>query len=280
MPVSKRYIAIYFCLTIPLAWIFWIPLILIKQGQWTLAFQLPDFVLSSLGALSPLIAILIIQKISRGKVTLKGIFRKARLREWKAGWVLSSIFIFPGLHLLNTGTYYLVEMSAGNRIEHFPIFDPEVFTNLGWGIIAIIPVHFITSLVTSPIFEEPGWRGFAFENLQAYLPRDVASLITGSYWWLWHQGMNIAFDLQPSVYRYVSMLAHSFTIDALYTLSGGNLLAAIFAHGIMSTLNTLFFDIPEVWYLMVSPIIAVGLLRYLVYRKSQINREAFVFGMR
>ena len=270
-PIKKRFIALYFGLTIPLAWVFWIPLILIKQGLWSPPFQIPDLILSSLGALSPLGAIIIIEKVSHKEVTLKSVFQKTRLKEWKTRWVLLSIFFFLALHILISGAYFIIETARRYYVGHFQVFDREIFESLGWWIIAIIPVHFVASLITSPIFEEPGWRGFAFDNLTAYIPRDLASLIIGSYWWLWHQGMNIAFNIQPSFYRYLSMLSHSYAIDALYTLSGGNLLVAILAHGMMSTLNTLFFDIPEIWYLLVIQIVVVGLLRYLVYRKSQIN---------
>jgi len=147
------------------------------------------------------------------------------------------------------------------------VFKPDVFADLGWWILLIMPIHFVTALVTSPLLEEPGWRGFAFEHLRRLVPRDVASLIVGSYWWLWHQGMNIAFDLQPSLPGYVSMLLDSVAIDALYTLSGGNLFAAMLAHQAMGTTITFLSPLPGLWYLLGFKLLAVAVLRFLAGRR-------------
>ena len=91
-------------------------------------------------------------------------------------------------------------------------------------------IHFFTSLITSPLFEEPGWRGFALVNLQDRFGREAGSLIVGLLWFVWHQPMNVTFGIQPSVYSFVSMVAFSFMIDSLFNLSGKNLLTAMLAH--------------------------------------------------
>jgi membrane protease YdiL (CAAX protease family) len=268
VPAPKKYLVLYFVLTIPLSWVFWIPMILINQGVWTLPVPIPMMVWSTLGAVSPLLALGIIERLSRKQVQLKTVFQRIRLKEFRAPWTLASPFIVMGISLLMILTYFGVEAARGADPGPLRIFDPDVFATLNWWILLIIPVHFFASLITSPLLEEPGWRGFAFENLQRYLPRDLASLIVGSYWWLWHQAMNIAFGLVPSLYGYLFMLLDSVAIDALYTLSGGNLFAAMLAHQAMGTAFMFLFPSPALWYVLAIKFVAVAALRYQVHRQS------------
>jgi hypothetical protein len=206
--------------------------------------------------------------MSRRQVTLEAIFKNIRLREFRSPWVLASPFYVVGVHLLLTGVYFGFETARGATTGPFQIFKPDVFATLSWWILAVIPLHFFPALLTSPLFEEPGWRGFAFENLRHYVPRDVASLIVGSYWWLWHQGMNMAFGLAPMPYGYLSMLLDSVAIDALYTLSRRNVLAAMLAHQAMGTVFMFLFPLPALTYLLVVKFMAVIALRYAVHRLS------------
>jgi len=261
---SKKYLFLYFFLTIPLAWFFWIPMILINKGVWTPPIQIPTVVWSTLGAISPLLAIFIIQRASNKNITLKSILKNIRIKEWRSPWILSSPFFFIGIYLLTILFYFGIETLKGVDSTPLQFFKPEVFTTLQCWIFLIIPIHFFAALITSPLFEEPGWRGFAFENLQKYVPRDIASLIVGSYWWLWHQGMNIAFDLEPTLYGYLSMLLDSFAIDAFYTLSKRNILAAMVAHQAMGTIIMFFVPAPTIWYALIIKLIAVVLLRFQI----------------
>ncbi|MBN1621487.1 MAG: CPBP family intramembrane metalloprotease [Endomicrobiales bacterium] len=261
---SKKYLFLYFSLTIPIAWVFWIPMILINKGVWTPPIQIPTVVWSTLGAISPLITIFIIQLASNNKITFKSILNNIRVKEWRSPWILTSPLFFIGIYLLIILSYFGIETFKGVDSTPLQIFKSEVFTTLKWWIILIIPIHFFAALITSPLFEEPGWRGFAFENLQHYVPRDIASLIVGSYWWLWHQGMNIAFDLEPTLYGYLSMLLDSFAIDAFYTLSKRNILAAMMAHQAMGTIIIFFIPAPTIWYALIIKLIAVVLLRFQI----------------
>jgi membrane protease YdiL (CAAX protease family) len=102
-------------------------------------------------------------------------------------------------------------------------------------------LHFIPSLITSPLFEEPGWRGFALVNLQQRYGRQIGSLLVGCLWWLWHQPMNLTFGLTPSIYSFAAMVALSFMIDSLFNLSGRNVFAAMLAHQSYGTANTFLY---------------------------------------
>jgi membrane protease YdiL (CAAX protease family) len=259
----------YFALAIPLAWLFWIPMILINRGVWTPPVPIPTLVWSTLGGLSPLVALGIVERVSGRQVQLRAILGQIRLREWRRPWTLAGPFFVIGVHLIATLTVFGIEAARSTDPGPLRVFQPEVYVRLGWGILPVILVHFLASLITSPLFEEPGWRGFAFGNLQHYLPRDVGSLIVGSYWWLWHQGMNLAFDLVPTLDGYLSMLLDSVSIDAFYTLSGGNVFAAMLAHQAMGTRFTFMLPLPARWYVLAIKLVAVGALRYQVYRQAR-----------
>jgi len=260
-PISKKYLALYFSITIPIAWVFWIPMILINKGIWTPPLKVPIVILSTLGALSPLIAIRIVQTVSNSQITIKGIFKNIRIKEWRSFWVLTSPLYFIGIYLITMLFIFGLETVQGVDSGPLNLFKKDIFETLRWWILLIIPIHFFASLITSPLFEEPGWRGFAFENLKQYLPRDVASLIVGSYWWLWHQGMNLAFNLEPTFFGYLSMLLDSFAIDAFYTLSKRNILAAMSSHQAMGTIFMFFVPVPAIWYILIIKLIAILFLR-------------------
>ena len=80
--------------------------------------------------------------------------------------------------------------------------------------------------------------------------------------------MNLAFDSPPTLPGYLSMLLDSVAIDALYTLSGHNLLAAMFAHQSMGTAFIFLFPAPNLGYVLIFKALAVGVLRYQVHRRA------------
>ncbi len=51
-------------------------------------------------------------------------------------------------------------------------------------VLILLNVLFIA--IVGPISEEPGWRGYALDRLQAKHSSLVASLILGIVWWAWH----------------------------------------------------------------------------------------------
>jgi membrane protease YdiL (CAAX protease family) len=108
-------------------------------------------------------------------------------------------------------------------------------------------IHFTASLVTSPLFEEPGWRGFALPRLQAKFGRIAGSLFVGMLWWVWHQPMNLTFGLNPTLYSALSMIALSFMIDSLFNLSGKNVFIAMLAHQSYGTVFTFLVQRNQSW---------------------------------
>ncbi len=215
---SKNSLVLFFVLTISLTWIWWIPMAL---GLWPAELRI---VPSSLGGISPILTLWILQKWSNHKVDLNRII--ASVHNWRTNipWLLAAVFILPVLTTLGNILNYILGFE-----DQFTLLEPGP-AELGLILIPVIPITFVANLITSSLFEEPGWRGFALPKLQEKLGRELGSFVIGSYWWLWHQMSNIAFGEYPTVLGYLLMLGHSFTIDSLFNLSKRNLLAAMFAH--------------------------------------------------
>jgi membrane protease YdiL (CAAX protease family) len=216
--IMKHQLALFFTLTIPIAWFWWGQMVL---GLWPAEYIIAP---SSLGGISPILVLVILQKLSSKEVDLDGIIKTARPSSRHIPYLVLSAFAFPVLFTL------------GNLLAFLLGFESQLLllksgpAELGWALIAIVPITFFPGLITSPLFEETGWRGFALPKLQAKFGREAGSLIVGSYWWLWHQMSNIAFAIYPSVLGYLSTLGQSFGIDSMYNLSRRNLLVAMFAH--------------------------------------------------
>ncbi len=178
---SKNSLVLFFVLTISLAWIWWIPMAL---GLWPAELRI---VPSSLGGISPILTLWILQKWSNHKVDLNRII--ASVHNWRTNipWLLAAVFILPVLTTLGNILNYILGFE-----DQFTLLEPGP-AELGLILIPVIPITFVANLITSSLFEEPGWRGFALPKLQEKLGRELGSFVIGSYWWLWHQMSNIRF---------------------------------------------------------------------------------------
>jgi membrane protease YdiL (CAAX protease family) len=205
----------FFITTIPLAWFWWIQIYL---GLWPENLVL---IPSTLGGISPIFTVWLIERKSDSE-NLNEILGSARRWKEAVGLLIVSAMIFP---LLNVASK-LASHILGSPLKIIATGLDE----LGLFLTIIIPLTFVSGLITSPLLEEPAWRGYAYPRLASLYGANVASLILGSYWWLWHQMMNVAFGMQPTLMHYLSMLGQSFIIDSLYTYSKGVILVAMFAH--------------------------------------------------
>lgn len=57
---------------------------------------------------------------------------------------------------------------------------------LHWGILMSVTVYDYSALLAGPLFEEPGWRGFALPRLEASFGPVRASLLLALLWTGWH----------------------------------------------------------------------------------------------
>ncbi len=242
----KHKIILFYVLTFVISWAFWLAMWRVQDGGEP---SVIVFALSTLGTLGPLLSLLIIESLTLKQVSVERIYGQIRFRGTDRRWP-----ILAGLSMLVITTLGNLSYAALGRLPGLQLIrtGPD---SMGAFVLPIMVVQFAAGLLTSPLLEEPGWRGFALPHLQTRLGRTLGSLVVGVLWWLWHQGMNIAFGEMPSVYQALSMVALSFMIDSLFNLSGRNLLTAMLAHQSAGTaLN--FLDLGEQNWIQVGLLVA------------------------
>ena len=70
--IIKHQLILYFIIVLVISWSFWIPMTLTKLG--IVYFPIPAIIGSTIGAFSPLITIIIFEKLTKGEISLKKIF--------------------------------------------------------------------------------------------------------------------------------------------------------------------------------------------------------------
>jgi CAAX protease family protein len=164
--ISNYPLVSFFVMAILLSWIAVMPLILNPS--------LPPEPFMILGALAgPTLSAVIVLAITEGKAGLRDFFR--RYRQWRAGIVWWLIVLFGILIALNIVAAFILG----------PSILTEFFKNIG----LILPTYLITLIVgviLGPLWEEPGWRGFALPRLQQQYGPITGSIVLGVLWALWH----------------------------------------------------------------------------------------------
>jgi membrane protease YdiL (CAAX protease family) len=231
-------------------------------GLWPIELMI---VPSSLGGLSPLLTLWLLDRFGKDQKILGPIFESIRSWKTQIPWLMFAAIAYPLL------------IVVGSLVSFFGGFENQLILlrpgpdELGFALIAIIPITFLAGNISSPLFEEPGWRGFAIPKLQARFGREPGSLILGCYWWLWHQMMNISFGVYPSVAGFVSMVGLSFAIDSIFNLSKRNLLAAMFAHSSSFIVNTyLFLGTNDLTSLTISLVVWIFVLALRIVERERV----------
>jgi membrane protease YdiL (CAAX protease family) len=164
--ISRFPLVSFFVMAFLFTWIAVLPLILNPTLPYT-PFQI-------LGALAgPTISAVIVTATLNGRAGLHDFFK--RYIQWRAGigWWLFILF----------GNLIALTIVASLLLGSSVLVD--FFSNIG----AIIVTYLITLIVGTilgPLWEEPGWRGFALPRLQQQFGPVLGSIILGVLWALWH----------------------------------------------------------------------------------------------
>lgn len=222
----------FFFIAYLLSWLGWIPVVLSQNGLGLLPFRFPGSAGSNagilLGALGPITSGFLCTAIVSGKAGLLHLLRRFLL--WRVGvqWYAFAILAFPAIILLGI----CVTVPGALAAFHLSLFPIILLLYIG----AVI----VGSLI-SPLFEEPGWRGFALPYLQERYGPLRGSLILGFLWGCWHfpiflvsgynaagtgfLGVGIPFGL-----FLIGAIASTILITWVFNHTRGSLLIALLIH--------------------------------------------------
>lgn len=258
--ILKYQLIIYFIIVLIISWSFWIPMALSQLGL--IYFPIPIIIGSTIGAFSPFITIIIFEKLTDKEISFQKIFANLKPKKQHISWFFLAAFLIPLSHTGGNFIYFI--LTPGTELI---IITQEILESLGFWLIIIIPVTFFAGLLTSPLGEEPGWRGFAIPRLQTKYGLFFGSLLLGTFWWIWHQPINVANGLEVTLYSYCGMVISSFIYDVLFNFTQKNVLCAMFAHSSSFITNTYIFRNSNNWWPILVLFLSMFILRIIEWRR-------------
>lgn len=215
----KRYaLPTFFALTFLISWGIWVPLILSLD----LASGLPTSAipLATLGVFGPSIAGLLMTGWCGGWEGVKALLR--RLADWRSGgrWYL---VIGLGVVLLYALSLLVFLLTRDDVVRFDPSRWATIFPILAYG------------LLSGPLGEELGWRGFALPLLLRRWNALLASLLLGLAWGAWHLPL-FFWEIPglsppiPFINYLLSIIAFAILITWSFRGTRGSLFVAVFFH--------------------------------------------------
>jgi membrane protease YdiL (CAAX protease family) len=258
----------FFIMAFLFSWIAVLPLLLNPA--------LPIEPFQILGAFAgPTLSALIITAMLEGRKGIAVFFK--RYIQWRVGLVWWLIALFGILISLNTVATFFVGISVWR----------EFFQSL----LVILPIYLLTLLagvILGPLWEEPGWRGFALPRLQERFGPILGTLILGILWALWHLPGYLGGWMTVGIFPlFISSLAFSIVATWVYNNTRGSILLMILLHSssnaaismgsmvlpqnLSDSMNSFVFSgwIPAITYLIIAAIILIATRGKLSYEKEQ-----------
>ena len=260
----------YFALTFAFSW-----LIVIVLG---VALRLPAQVVVALNTIGPTFGAVVMTALLDGRAGLRRLLRS--LARWRIGarWYLFALLGIPLIYLL--GTLALPGVLADVRP---PVPVP-------W-LVEYLIVFVAGGIVGGPLFEEPGWRGFALPRLQAQLGPLRGTLLLGGLWGAWHlpQYFVPAWAAQNGGLHPSSVIVYLLVVPAIavimtwvYNRTQGSLLLAVLAHASVNTAQPLVVNdpFPRAASTEVNALLAFGItaLVLLVLTRGRLGYRGAVDG--
>lgn len=216
-------VIIFFAMTIFLSlFVFWGPIALFKVP--TMGFKtgavgpIWAIILFVIGGFVPSITGIILTGVFEGKKQVKQLLKKAF--QVKIGFKWLAVIIL-------TASYFAV-----SRIS--------IFSALGGNFnyskfLTLLPTIF-PLLILGPLSEEYGWRGFALKRLLKIVNPNIASLVIGFIWSLWH--LPLFYTVGTNQYEHhlsfltfmISVTSSCFIYTYIYIKTNQNLFTAVLFH--------------------------------------------------
>jgi uncharacterized protein len=161
----------YFLLTFSFSWLMFLPGLLTYYGVLNLSSQAVRW-FAIAGLLAPTLSGFIMTGVIEGWQGVSRLLR--RIVRWRVGlgWYLFAFIALPAVMVLAT----IVRPGALESLD----VSGQPFR------VAYLQAFISMAVVGGPLFEEPGWTGFAQLRLQRLYGSLVGGLVLGSLWALWH----------------------------------------------------------------------------------------------
>lgn len=221
-----------------------------------------------LGGFGPFIAAIILVHTRGDRAFASDFWRRlVDPRLIKPLWLIVALAIYPAAVLaafLLTGA----ELNAGPLAELGA--QPALL---------VVTVTFV--LIFGPVSEEPGWRGYALDALQARHGALLASLVLGAAWGLWHvpllwvEGAFLnatATDAVVLAGYLATVLLYAILFTWVYNNSGRSVLLMIIMHASINMTNRLLVIPPEVYAATAGVLIVICALVIAVYGPRRLVR--------
>jgi membrane protease YdiL (CAAX protease family) len=167
--MRRRPLLCFFLLTFGLTWTYELT---VYRSMITPGFSLGNLLLGLGFTLGPTVAAFIMTVVTRGRIGVIALLRRYVL--WRVGirWY-ALVLIGPAVLVL------LAVLPAPDALAALRPPNPSF-----WPMYALFFPVFLVAF--GPLFEEPGWRGFALPRLQERSGPLVGTLALGALWGLWH----------------------------------------------------------------------------------------------
>lgn len=160
-------------LTFLISWLFWVPVALAGQDVNEGGLIIPY----ALGGFGPSLAgIIMIYRTQKKEGRLDFWKRVIDFKRISANGYLMILLVFPVVFSLAIGAAVLLGL---------PLPNFERLSQIGSNPVMLVGIV-LTGILTGPLAEELGWRGFALDQLQAHKSPFVSSLWLAPVWWAWH----------------------------------------------------------------------------------------------
>ena len=222
-------------LTFGLSWSVWIPQALASHGLINL--PISPTLLTLIGAFGPSLAAVLLTAATEHWAGVRNLL--GRLLIWRVGiqWYLV-VLLWPAVLSLLTTAVHMALGEPTPNFAHPPLLDlyplPPNLSLIGWWV--LVPLIFVQQLVlSSPMGEEIGWRGYALPRLQARTTALRASIILGLLWSVWHLPLyltrghplaNQSFGWLP-----LGLIPTTILFTWVFNQTRGSLLLALLFHG-------------------------------------------------
>src|SRR5215203_6283553 len=217
----------FFAMAYALTWLAWSPWYLSEAGIGLLPYdgdRISDYLNPVALVLGPTLSAFIMTGVTGGRDGVRRLLRRIVLWRVELRWYLFVLVGLPAITVLSTvvlpGALASFQASAVSSTMFLYVVAGPVFLFAG-----------------GPVFEEIGWRGFAFPRLQRLYGPLVGSLVLGALWGLWHVPLFLipSWDTPHGSLLDVALfviwaVSTTIVITWVFNNTKGSVLVAILAH--------------------------------------------------